>query len=91
MQARYHCPKCKREYNLLYPTLRPNIEGLCDVCNIDLVQRPDDSKVEFIQNRLRTYHDETEPMFKLFEGKVASVDGDQPIEKVAEDIIGTLN
>ncbi len=91
LQARYYCPKCKRDYNLLYPTLRPNIEGLCDVCNVDLVQRPDDSEVEFIKNRLKIYHEETEPMIKLFEVKLARVDGHQAIEKVTEDIISSLS
>jgi adenylate kinase len=90
LQARYHCPKCKKEYNTLYPSLKPKQEGKCDVCNVDLVQRSDDSKVEFIKNRLKTYHEETEPMFELFKDKIIKINGEQPIEKVTGDIIKNL-
>lgn len=88
--ARWNCPKCKRDYNTLYPALKPKVAGMCDVCNVPLVQRDDDINVDAIKRRLQIYHEETEPIIKLFDVKVAKVNGDQPIEKVTRDILKKL-
>lgn len=91
LQARYHCPKCKKSYNILYSSLKPKQEGICDVCGTKLEQRPDDTDVIFIKRRLKIYHEETEPMFDLFKDKIVKINGNQVIEKVTEDIIKKLN
>ena len=88
--ARWNCPKCKKDYNTLCSALRPKVEGMCDVCNVVLVQRADDININAIKKRLQIYHNETEPMIKLFEAKVVRVNGDQSVEKVTEDIIKNL-
>jgi adenylate kinase len=91
LQARYHCPKCNKSYNYLHSSLKPKQEGKCDVCDVDLVQRADDSEVQFIKNRLKIYHEETEPMFELFKDKIVKINGEQEIEKITEDIVNALS
>ncbi len=91
LRARYHCPKCNKPYNVLYSALNPKQEGICDVCGTKLVQRLDDTNIDFIKRRLQIYHDETEPMFELFKDKIVKINGEQPIEKVTEDLINVLS
>ena len=54
-----------------------------------LIQRPDDT-AEAIALRLKKYHQETEPLFLYYEDKVIRINGEQSIEKVAEDIAQAL-
>jgi len=91
LNARYHCPKCKKEYNTLYPSLRPNNNLTCDVCGTKLVQREDDSSIDAIERRLQIYHDQTIPVLELFKDKVIEINGEQPIEKVTDEILEKFN
>lgn len=54
-----------------------------------LVQRPDDT-AEAIALRLKQYHQETEPLFMYYQDKVLRINGEQEIDKVAEDIAQAL-
>ncbi len=90
LSSRYHCPKCHKEYNTLYPALKPKQEGICDVCATKLIQREDDTSVDAIKKRLEIYHDLTEKMIPLFTDKIVKINGEQSIEKVNEDVIKNL-
>jgi len=90
LSSRYHCPKCRKEYNTLYPSLKPKQEGICDVCETKLVQREDDTSIDAIKKRLEIYHDLTEKMIPLFTDKIVKINGEQEIEKVTEDVIKIL-
>jgi len=79
------CSRCGLDYNLI--SHRPKVEGTCDVCGGDLVQREDDSPGA-VRTRLRDYHEKTKPVLDLFRRKevVVSVDGTRPADAVQEEI-----
>ena len=91
LSSRYHCPKCKKEYNTLYESLKPKNNLTCDVCGTKLEQREDDSSIDAIERRLQIYHDQTIPVLELFKDKIIKINGEQPIEKVTQDIIEKFN
>jgi len=80
---RYHV-KTGEIYNL-YTSPKPSKE-----IEPELVQRADDTE-EAIKTRLQTYHSETEPLFVYYKEKVMHVNGEQSIDKVAQDIAKSLN
>lgn len=57
-----------------------------------LRKRKDDTP-EVIEERLRLYHQETEPVLDYYrkQGKLVEINGEQSIEKVAEEIIEKLS
>ena len=79
------CPRCGMDYNLLEN--RPNREGVCDVCDGELVTREDDSP-EALAARLREYHEKTDPVLELFRRKeyVLVIDANQDPETVQREI-----
>ncbi len=63
LSGRLVCPKCETAYHLLYhPPAHP---GLCDHEGAELVRRPDDDP-EAVRNRLRIYHQVTEPLEEYY-------------------------
>jgi adenylate kinase len=59
MAGRRSCPKCGSVYHI--KNLKPKVEGICDNDGAELIQRPDDNP-EVVANRLKTYHEQTEPV-----------------------------
>lgn len=55
---------CEAIYNLEFTP--PKVEGKCDKCGSDLMQRKDDN-AETITTRLETYHVNADPIIKYFE------------------------
>lgn len=82
-------PKCERGYHLEF--LKPKVEGKCDVCGNELVQRRDDH-AEAITKRLEIFHQENAPILDYYEhqGILHRVDGNQPIEALAQVIAAQL-
>ncbi|MBR2667653.1 MAG: adenylate kinase [Oscillospiraceae bacterium] len=64
MSGRRTCPDCGATYHIV--NAPPKAEGVCDSCGAALIQRPDD-KPETVLNRLKVYHDETEPLKGFYE------------------------
>lgn len=62
--GRRMCSKCQRTYHVEFAP--PAVEGVCDACGGELVQRADD-RPEKIRARLEAYH--REPMVEYYEGK----------------------
>ncbi len=57
-------PSCKTTYNLkLNP---PKVDGICDKCGTELVQREDDSSAEAINQRLEIYENKTAPLVEYY-------------------------
>lgn len=79
--ARRLCNRCGMDYNLIED--RPTQEGRCDVCEGELVPREDDTE-EALAERLRDYHERTEPILELFGRKeyVVTVDARPGIDEV---------
>ena len=81
MSGRRACPKCGQTYHIEH--IPPKKEGVCDKCGTALIQR-DDDKPETVQNRLKVYHDQTQPLIDYYdkEGILKTVDGTKPMEEV---------
>ena len=81
MSGRRACLNCGATYHIV--SIPPKKEGICDVCASALVLR-DDDKPETVQNRLKVYHDQTQPLINFYEkkGVLRSVDGTLPMEEV---------
>ena len=89
MSGRRACPTCGATYHIVYAA--PKQEGICDKCGAELILR-DDDKPETVQNRLKVYHDQTQPLIEYYTGEdiLHTVDGTQDMEKVFEDIMNIL-
>lgn len=81
MSGRRACLNCGATYHIV--SIPPKKEGICDVCASALVLR-DDDRPETVQNRLKVYHDQTQPLIDFYEkkGVLRSVDGTLPMEEV---------
>lgn len=89
ISARRVCSKCKAGFNTIY--IKPKKEGVCDKCGGELVMR-DDDKPDSVKERLDIYHNDTRPLIDFYEKKnvLLKINGEQPIEKVFEEIINGL-
>jgi adenylate kinase len=89
MGGRRSCPKCGGTYHIVFNA--PKKEGICDNCGSELVQRTDD-KPETVLARLKTYHEQTQPLIDFYEkeGVLDTVDGTKKPDEVLKDILGAL-
>ncbi len=90
MTGRRSCPKCGAVYHI--ENLKPKVEGLCDNDGVELVQRPDDSP-EVVANRLKTYHQQTEPLVDYYRnnGTVYDFDADRSTDEIRASIFEKLD
>ena len=72
------CPTCGAPYHVEYNPSK--VENVCDKCGDTLVQRKDD-RPETVQERLKVYHDQTEPLKAYYaeRGKLAVVEGQEDV------------
>jgi adenylate kinase len=87
--GRRACPKCGSTYHTVFNP--PKQEGICNNCGSELVQRADDNP-ETVIERLKTYHEMTQPLIDFYEkeGVLHSVDGTKAPAEVLKDILGVL-
>lgn len=85
LSARRVCVNCKAVYSTLVNP--PAIDGSCDKCGGEVVQRRDD-RPETISNRLDVYEEQTKPILGYYDGRVTvhRIDGNQPVDDVSNDI-----
>ncbi len=83
------CEKCGRSYNI-YTSPKPEVEGFCDICGGKLVKRADDNE-DAIKKRIATYHNETEPLLDYYKDKLVSINGENTIELIFEELIKRLS
>ena len=78
MSGRRVCGGCGASYHLEYK--KPKQDGVCDSCGGQLVQRADD-KAETVLDRLKVYHEQTEPLVDYYKnkGKLRVVEGQEEI------------
>jgi adenylate kinase len=72
LTTRRTCTNCGEIYNV--KSKPPRVEGICDVCGNDIVQRDDETE-EAIENRLQVYNEQTAPLVAFYrdEGLLVSV------------------
>ncbi len=86
---RLYCPKCSATFHKIF--VKPEVEGICDKCGAELVQREDD-KLESIKKRLAVANEQTMPVVdyyraqeKVFDIKMAKEDTEaQVFDKIVE-------
>jgi adenylate kinase len=89
LSGRRVCANCGRVYHVAFDP--PKVEGVCDVCGGDLVQRADDTP-EAVAKRLDLYEAETAPLLDRYasRGLLVRLDGDRPIEEVTSAVVEAI-
>jgi len=95
MSGRRVHPASGRTYHVTFNP--PKVEGKDDETGEDLIQR-DDDKEEIVLDRLRVYHEQTQPLVDYYSAEAAAntaikhirVDGTQPIDTVEKEIVSNL-
>ncbi|MFH1797830.1 MAG: adenylate kinase [Candidatus Omnitrophota bacterium] len=85
LSGRRVCPKCGYNYHIV--NIPPKKDGLCDFCNVELVQRKDD-KQETVKNRLRVYDEEIKELIRYYSKKklLREFSGDLSAKELFEEI-----
>ena len=89
MTGRRVCEKCGASYHI---TANPTkVEGICDLCGGNAVQRKDDAP-ETVRKRLAIYHESTEVLKEYYAGqqKLRLVDGKGSIEETFHGILAAI-
>lgn len=60
------CKKCGAPYHII--NVKPKVDGVCDICGGELIQRPDDNE-EALNTRLEAYTRQTKPLLEYYEKK----------------------
>lgn len=89
LTGRRTCKNCGASYHIV--NIPTKVEGVCDECGGDLVQRADDTE-ETVRNRIDVYKEQTMPLVEYYTNsdKIASVDGLGTLEEVFADIVKAL-
>lgn len=83
------CKECGATYHIEFnPSVKPDV---CDKCDGALYQRADDNEAT-VTTRIEVYLNETQPLIDYYDQKgiLATIDGQQDIQKVFEDIVTAL-
>ena len=78
LSGRRVCEACGSSYHLV--SKKPAVEGVCDKCGGTLIQRKDDHP-DTVADRLKVYHEQTEPLKAYYEkkGLLRVVDGQDTV------------
>jgi adenylate kinase len=87
--SRRTCKSCGAIYST--EGKMPRLEGKCDVCGGEVIQRPDDRE-DVVRQRLAAYHQQTQPLIEFYRrrGQLLEVDGSKDIATVQRDMLGLL-
>lgn len=85
LTGRRVCDKCGAIFHVLFR--KPRVQGICDLCGGNIVQR-DDDREEVVLKRLDVYDEQTAPLIGYYERKknLVRVDAGQDGAKVVADI-----
>ena len=88
--ARLTCENCKAIYNI--STKTPVKDSVCDDCGGRLIHRSDDTEA-VVRERLNNYKAQTEPLVTFYKSRnvYQQVNGMDPVDKVTEGLISTIN
>lgn len=68
ISGRYTCPQCGKIYNINSIEMKPQKEGLCDTCEVELTHRSDDDP-EVYEQRYESYMINTKPLVDYYTSK----------------------
>src|SRR5690606_18499294 len=85
LTGRRICKSCGATYHLVFNP--PAQDNMCDKCGGELYQRADDN-AETVENRLEVNIKQQQPLLDFYQGKgyLVTIDGDQPIDQVFDNI-----
>lgn len=83
------CSNCGRNYHVDAP---PEKNWTCDACGGEVIERTDDHEAETVKNRLRLYHQQTEPLKKYYDDKglLREIDGLGSPDEVFSRIVSSI-
>ena len=88
LSGRWLCRSCGEIYHEV--SRPPKQTGVCDACGGELYQR-DDDKPEVVRERLRRQRPPEELLaYYRSAGKLVDVDGQQPVERVTEELLSAI-
>ncbi len=89
MSGRRVCENCGASYHLEYK--KSKVDGVCNFCDGTLIQRKDDHP-DTVLDRLKVYHDQTEPLISFYEnkGKLFKAKGEEEIADTSANVIKAL-
>lgn len=90
MSGRRTCPGCGASYHTVF---KPSaVTDVCDKCGTTLVTRADDAP-ETVLNRLKTFHEQTEPVKAYYakQDKLVCVEGQEKVEDTTALVLSALN
>ncbi len=89
VSGRRVCLACGATYHIDYK--KPSVEGVCDKCGDTLVQRKDDHP-DTVKDRLRVYHEQTEPLKSYYaeSGKLKIVEGQEEVKDTSALVLAAL-
>lgn len=87
--GRMVCSGCGCSYHIAYKP--PQVANICDSCGSALIVRKDDTP-ETIDERLRVYHEATEPLVKYYgkKGILSMVNGSCSMNRITENILNLV-
>jgi len=87
--GRRTCPTCSSIYNI---ELNPSLNGICNKCGIELVQRSDDTD-DIFNERYKVYENETYPLVDFFnqKGLLTTIAYKETIEETFAEIEKIIN
>ncbi len=89
LSGRLNCPKCGVNYHR--KNIPPKVEGKCDRCGAELVQRADDQP-ETVLHRIAVYETETAPLLNYYNkrGLLTEVSGDLEVPELQQELAKVL-
>jgi adenylate kinase len=90
LTGRRVCSECGSNYHVEFNS--PTEAGVCDECGGELVQRDDDTE-ETVRERLRVFHENTEPVVEHYRerGELVEVDGEGTPDEVFAAIADAID
>ena len=84
------CESCGATYHIEFNP--PKVEGKCDKCGGNAVQRKDDAP-ETVIDRLKTYHEATAPLVDFYKGKgkLKTVYGQSEVSETTKLVLEAVN
>lgn len=89
LSGRRECKDCGTPYHVVF---KPSAKGdKCQECGGDLIQRADDNE-QTVKNRIKIYHEQTEPIKDYYEkkGKLVTAYGREELEDTTKEVAKAL-
>lgn len=95
LSARRICKnkECQRVYSVRNESLKSLVDGICDDCESELIQRSDD-KSEAVKVRLEVYKLHSQKVLDFYKEsgiEIVTLNAEKPIDKVFEELVSKMD